>query len=360
MASSTIGSVSSMGIVCGITCNDPLCKQFLYAPIVTLDCSSKHALHKACFEQLKEKNCPSCNSTFTIGVNDEYLGKITKKLDCLSKYVLNKGGSDPFKCRLLHEAARKGEMGVIRLLTPETGFDPLCTKDDRTPLFTAVHAGRERAALYFIRQGASLNIIDRYGTRLICMAIRKKLTRVVRELVERGVPVSDCDDYGKACLVEAASRGNPEVLKLVLNYGGKKVVNVSLHGYTPLQASIEGGFLQNVQLLINAGATVSMETIQKAQKEFEKCSYFYSVRSRNGGGESMIANRREIVQILRGQIGETTPIEEESNDLSSLEEKPLLPTSVNLFLTSMTISSSPPDRLRRNRCSFLRDNCIVM
>jgi len=87
-----------------------------------------------------------------------------------------------------------------------------------------------------------------------------------------GFCASNVDKFGKTSLHLASSRGEAEIVSLLLENGAE--VNVkNKFGWTPLQLAASGGHLEVVRLLLNSGADVTIKN------KFGRTALDYAVRN---------------------------------------------------------------------------------
>lgn len=216
----------------------------------------------------------------------------------------------------MESAVIAGNQNLVNLLLKyKAPFDEPTLADGRSPLFIAIHHRQEELALFFIKNGANIKIKDRFGISLFTMAVRCGSIRVVQELVKRGIDISEQDEDGLTALHETASKDNPELLKFLLENGGRDIINVqSFHGRTPLSVAVRGIDIESVKLLVESGADLSItyegdekgevyDIVGFAKKVLSRTESFYKEepRYREGLGK-LIQEERAIVELLQKAI----------------------------------------------------------
>jgi ankyrin repeat protein len=78
---------------------------------------------------------------------------------------------------------------------------------------------------------------------------------VVKQLMERGADVNECNKWRNTPLIEASWHNNPEMVKTLLAYGAE-VNRPNFAGVLPIFAAAQTGSLPIVQTLLAAGASV--------------------------------------------------------------------------------------------------------
>ena len=122
-------------------------------------------------------------------------------------------------------AAEKGNLPIIQLLV-ERGKANVNAKSSYgiTPLIAAAAAGKSKAAIYLIGQGADVNVKD---------------------------------DLGKTPLLYASKFNEPQMVSLLAHASQDGVDFADSDGNTPLIYSAQRGYLENVKTLLANGADVN-------------------------------------------------------------------------------------------------------
>ncbi len=223
--------------------------------------------------------------------------------------------------RPLQIAIKTGRLEIVKLLH-ERGA-PIDEEEelDWTPLFLAVHARCEEIALYFIEQGVRLNIRDDEEDSLIMMAIRSDLLKVVEELVAKGVSLADVNEEGETCVFIAAGRDEPDMLDFILKHGGNEMIDLRSSGDTPLSWAVKCAKIENVKLLVEAGADVhltyqGLNLLELAKDCYQNELDFY----RESGGfmreeDQLLRDKKSVVrfvkELLRALEGESFSMEKQ-------------------------------------------------
>jgi ankyrin repeat protein len=166
-------------------------------------------------------------------------------------------------------------IGFNRML--KEGEDPATSSRTATnwPLDVAVRQAQEGMVKLLLANGAKF-----HGGELANAAFAENqdvsLT-MITALIEAGADVNSPDaDYGYTALFWASARGNKNAVKLLLAQPGIKLDAVDIDGDTALLAAVGHGEVEIIQMLLKAGANVSIankdgETaIARAQKGLEK------------------------------------------------------------------------------------------
>lgn len=125
---------------------------------------------------------------------------------------------------------------------------PLQTSNDGKTAFNyAMSAGRQLIALQIV-EAAALHAMDSENSAELLLALKD------------GAYVNIRNAAGWTPLIFAASRGDVESVKAILNYGGDPN-RAENDGWTPLHFAAHGGNEDIVLLLLKAGANVSWKNL---------------------------------------------------------------------------------------------------
>ena len=179
----------------------------------------------------------------------------------------------------LSEAARAGDVELVRKRLKE-GY-PVCIRNEAgmTPLHLAVQNGRTAAARLLISRGADVLTKDKQGRLPIDLTedeeikallkeaekvrmkeievfsdIRRGETKKLREMLAHGMSPDVLWNDGETCILsEAVYCQNKEAVRILLKAGAKTTIR-GPGGKTPLHAAATGGDGEIVQMLLKAGA----------------------------------------------------------------------------------------------------------
>jgi ankyrin repeat protein len=205
----------------------------------------------------------------------------------------------------IQAAITTGDEKLVKLLCfYGAPFDEPNTHGE-SPLFVAVRTHKEGPALYFINKGAKINAKNFAGISLIEMAVACQLMGVVRKLTEMGVNLCEQNRDGGTLLHLAAWKENSEILKFLLENGTKDLVNVlNRFQNTPLYDAATSGIFENVKLLVEAGADLTLKYKDKSilelmKEELSKSKLFYEKNLKYiEEGKKVVGNKQIVVDYL--------------------------------------------------------------
>ena len=155
----------------------------------------------------------------------------------------------------LHLAAKYGRLDVARLLL-KAGADPLVRDNrERTPLDFAVKYGHQSLVSTFIATGIDVN--NASATRMhtpLHFAVMEGFVKITKALVVAGANPDLRDSNEASSLDLAASKGNVDVVDIMIESGEADVTACDNEGWTSLHHSAKGGHEAVTISLIRAGA----------------------------------------------------------------------------------------------------------
>ncbi|ORX45132.1 ankyrin [Anaeromyces robustus] len=110
---------------------------------------------------------------------------------------------------------------------------------------------------YLIWNGADCNTIDNNGISLLSLAIINDKVDIIRILLSRSnIEITRKDKHGNTPFLKAIIKGDYEIIKLLINYGKKKKIDININekdecGNYPLISSVNNNDLDTVMLLLN-------------------------------------------------------------------------------------------------------------
>ncbi|MHC4561413.1 MAG: ankyrin repeat domain-containing protein [Planctomycetota bacterium] len=227
-------------------------------------------------------------------MNDAVLGAVNSGKTDILELLLRQGADVNARRALgdggrgltpLHEAARYGDVKIVRFLLAHGADVNAEAGDGVTPLCIAAGAGYGDAARTLIEHGAKVSVDPQTGTGPLHWAASGRLrvvdllidadpgfwlygvspaigvapfantSAVTRLLVKQGAEVHRSRSGGEAPIVVAAAFCNLPALRVLLEYGAE-VNTVGQEGWTPLHLAILGSDSEMVKTLLQHGADV--------------------------------------------------------------------------------------------------------
>jgi ankyrin repeat protein len=213
----------------------------------------------------------------------------------------------------IRAAAQSGSRQIGKLLIAAKA--PLDERGPfgRTPLFEAVLAGHEALARLFIKRGANTSTKDDFGNSLFVPAACNGLFKVVQKLFNDSVFINEAEM--EMALHRVAGSDYTALLHLLLDHGAKEVINkVWLGKGTPIARAIGRRKLENVKILVQAGADLSirykgLSLLEYAKKKLEDLTCFYNSHPdpMETKRSEIIKERQDIVNSLTSEVAKSTP-----------------------------------------------------
>lgn len=158
----------------------------------------------------------------------------------------------------LYQAAREGRLPVMRVLL-DAGASPHSEREyGSTPLDAAVAGGNRDAVTMLLDAGAKLDGISDNGSPLRS-AVSHGKSDMLSYLLSKGAKVNLRDKQGRQVIHDAALRGDPAILEVLLN-AGADVSAADNMGETPLFSTVTFNEtprkVESLKRLLAAGARV--------------------------------------------------------------------------------------------------------
>ena len=188
----------------------------------------------------------SGDTPFSLAVKGGQLAAL-KRLFCAHDGVAL---ADSTEFSLLHLAARRGHLEIVRELI-RIGADPNAVgKDGSTPLLLAAEGGHVVLVKELINEfGADLRATNDAGSSAVHVAATNGHIRVIEQLCKHEPDLDAKDKRGSQPIHLAAEGGHLEVTKILLGKGVDSS-NIDRRRFTPLHLATRGGHLGVVQALL--------------------------------------------------------------------------------------------------------------
>lgn len=157
---------------------------------------------------------------------------------------------------ILHKAAAKGQLAVVRFLLDNGADIDVRAKNGHTPLHAASDGGHMAIARLLVERGAKVNARADDGETALHMAARLGFRSLTEFLLDRGAEISAIDREGETALHEAVVARHEPVVKLLLDRGGDPNAK-DQSGSTPLHYAANRGRTEITQLLLGCKADVN-------------------------------------------------------------------------------------------------------
>lgn len=168
----------------------------------------------------------------------------------------NVNAKDDYGSSVLHCAIGEANPHAIPITLIDAGADVNATnKDGMTPLW---FAGPDVGSA-LLAKGADINARDKSGRTALSAAIILSDTKYVQFLIAQKAEVNFFDDSGQTPLLDAlGATSKPEIVRSLIAAGAD--VEATKTFMTPLSAAAQSGNLEDVKLLVEAGANVHTRT----------------------------------------------------------------------------------------------------
>lgn len=156
-------------------------------------------------------------------------------------------------------ACQAGDTATVISMTTSRGINTEF-KSGQTFLLKAVTAGNIDIVSLLIDQGANVNYQDSLGNTALSYASRENIIEIVSLLINKGAKVDMQDNSGNTPLSLALTynyRCNMEVAEFLIK-NGANINNQDKNGYTPLINAVIQKKQENVNLLMDKGANISI------------------------------------------------------------------------------------------------------
>jgi len=160
-------------------------------------------------------------------------------------------------CSFLHQVALGNQSDVEKILNDRPTLVNFRDYDRRTALHIAASEGQAGICHYLIQKGARVNRGDRWGGFPLDDAHRHRRSDVVNLLREHGAKFGSTSQTVN--LITAASEGNAEEVRTLLEFGSMDLNQGDYDHRTALHLAANEGHFEVVKLLCEAGADVNVK-----------------------------------------------------------------------------------------------------
>ncbi|KAG1958778.1 histone-lysine N-methyltransferase EHMT1 [Pimephales promelas] len=160
----------------------------------------------------------------------------------------------------LYFSAKRGELQRILHMLVE-GVDPNLRMDSekrKTPLHCAAEEGHKEICHILVQAGANLDMCDVEQRTPLMYACENNHLETVKYLLKAGASTGHKDMRGSTCLHLAARKGHTDVLQYLLSMPSIDVNCKDDGGWAPLTWATENMRLEQMKMLISAGADVQI------------------------------------------------------------------------------------------------------
>ncbi len=182
------------------------------------------------------------------------------KRDALSMVCVDRDISTIEKAKFLHASIILGLPNIVELLIKDKGADPHVEIDNFNALSLACYGGSLALVKVLIKNGALINAVSSVsGYAALHEASQNGRYDVVLFLLESGADITMLFK-GSSVLCLVSQNGHASVVRLlVLHKDIQKIINLSREsGETPLWIATSRGHYEIVQLLLEAGADITI------------------------------------------------------------------------------------------------------
>lgn len=160
-------------------------------------------------------------------------------------------------CSFLHQAALGNETDLVTMLEERPTLVNFRDYDRRTALHIAASEGHVEVCKCLVKKGARINRSDRWGGFPLDDAHRHQRSDVVNLLREHGAKFGSTSQTVN--LITAASEGNVEEVRTLLEFGSMDLNQGDYDFRTALHLAANEGHVEVVRLLCEAGANVNVK-----------------------------------------------------------------------------------------------------
>ncbi|XP_051526903.1 transient receptor potential cation channel, subfamily N, member 1 [Myxocyprinus asiaticus] len=166
----------------------------------------------------------------------------------------------------LHLSAQSGTSRLVRLLveTHQASIDALSLRK-QTPLHLAAISGQLDVCNSLLSLNADITATDIHGQTPLHLAAENDHSEVVKLFLRHRPELATLANMeGATCTHIAAAKGSVAVIKELLKFNqrGLLTINNKANGLCPLHLAAAGGHMEVVKVLLEAGASVTLEDVE--------------------------------------------------------------------------------------------------
>lgn len=127
-----------------------------------------------------------------------------------------------------------------------------------TPLLASLERGKDKTALFLLKNNADVNIKSENNINAIhCAVLGACSISIVNELIARGCKITEVDKEGKTPLYYACMANRKDIVEILLNHGAN--INIqTFSGETGLMIASFEGYEELVKYLVSKGAEIDL------------------------------------------------------------------------------------------------------
>ncbi len=162
---------------------------------------------------------------------------------------------------LLHLAIENDDVArVKKLLAAGADTEARTSFDNETMLHKASKQGNAEIVTMLLDMEAKLELKTKYGRTALAIAMHRNHTNIVKILLDAGARINfRVDGNGNTPLHWASVQQDAEILQKVLDAKPPLNSQDRKYGFTPLHRASAIGYIQNVSMLVDAGADITIK-----------------------------------------------------------------------------------------------------